>query len=535
MNADVIVVGAGMSAVHAAQTLVESGRRVQMLDVGTRPGTNVPAPPEEDFVTLRERDPEQHRYFLGDAFEGIPWGPAAHGLTPPRRYITEGTERWCPVRSRAFSALESLAYGGLGNGWGAGCAVYAPIELEAMGLDPVATADAYRLIAARIGVAAQVDDATPYCSAGLENPHEPLRMDVSISALHAAYLSRRERLRRRGLVMGKDPMAVLSRPHGDRGPLPYTDMEFWADPARAVWRPWMSLDALLRHDRFRYDADRFVLRFAEKEGAVEVTARRVDGGGDETHRAPRLVLACGALGTARIVMRSLGAAQLPLLTNGYAIAACLHPRMLGRVLEQRRTSLGQLEMFHDPRGDGLGVRMISLYTYRSLLLFKLVKEAPLAHADALPLLRAIEPALVLATMNHPDAPAPGKTCALVPDATSMTGDALHIEHAPTEAETRASLESQKVILWGLRQIGCVPLRVQQMPQGSTVHYAGTLPFADDEAPFSLSHEGRLAGTRRVFVADGSGFRYLPANGHSFTLMANAHLVARGIAERWEAA
>ena len=535
MNADVIVVGAGMSAVHATQTLIEAGRRVQMLDVGARPDPALPQPPDDDFVTLRERDPEQHRYFLGDAFEGIPWGPAAHGLTPPRRYIAAGTERWCPVRSQTFSALESLAYGGLGNGWGAGCAVYAPVELEAMGLDPKAVSRGYRFVASRIGVAAQVDDATPYCSSGLDDVYEPLRMDASIGALHAAYLSRRDRLRRRGLVMGKDPMAVLSRPLGDRGPLPYTDMEFWADPARAVWRPWMSLDALRRHDRFRYDAGRFVLRFAEKEGEVELTARRVDGGGDETHRAPRLVLACGALGTARIVMRSLGVPHLPLLTNGYAIAACLHPRMLGRVLERRRTSLGQLEMFHDPRGDGLGVRMISLYTYRSLLLFKLVKEAPLAHADALPLLRAIEPALVLATMNHPDTPASGKTCALVPDSASLTGDALHIEHAPTPAEVRANLESQKAILWGLRQIGCLPLRVQQMPQGSTVHYAGILPFADDEAPLSLSRNGRLAGTRGVFVADGSGFRYLPANGHSFTLMANAHLVARGIAERWEAA
>jgi hypothetical protein len=531
MNPDVIVVGGGMSAIHAAQTLVEAGRSVLMLDVGVRPRADLPAVPDDDFVSLRERDHEQHRYFLGDAFEGIPWGPAAHGLTPPRRYIAQGTERWCPIRSDDFHALESLSYGGLGNGWGAGCAVYAPVELEAMGLDPAPMAEAYRVIAARIGVAAQVDDATPYCSAGLVDSHATLRMDTSISALHAAYLKRRGLLRRRGLVMGKDPMAALSRPLSGRGPVPYTDMEFWADSARAVWRPWMSLDELRRDGRFRYEAGHYVMRFREQEGSVEVRTLRVDGG-DATFHARRAVLACGALGTARIVMRSTGAPRLPLLTNGYAIAACLHPRMLGRVLERRRTSLGQLEMFHDPRGDGLGVRMVSLYTYRSLLLFKLVKEAPLALADALPLLRAVEPALVLATMNHPDAPASGKCCALVPDGESPTGDALHVEHAPTDAETRANLDSQRAILWGLRQLGCVPLRVQPMPQGSTVHYAGTLPFAEGGAPLTLARDGRLAGTGGVYVADGSGFRYLPANGHSFTLMANAHRVACGIAASW---
>lgn len=535
MSDDVLVVGGGMSAIHAAQTLVEAGRTVRMLDAGGRPDPALPQAPDGDFVTLRETDPEQHRWLLGDRFEGIPWGPAAHGLTPPRRYIAAGTERWCPIRSDGFHALESLAYGGLGNGWGAGCAVYAPVELRAMGLDPAAAADAYRVIASRIGVAAQVDDATPYCSAGLEDPHAPLRMDTSIALLYESYRKRRERLRGRGLVMGKDPMAALSRPLDARGPVPYTDMEFWADPAQAIWRPWMSLDRLRRHDRFRYERGHYALRFDETPDGAEVHARPLAGGADAVFRARCVVLACGALGTARIVMRSTGAPRLPLLTNGYAIAACLHPRMLGRVLERKRTSLGQLEMFHDARGDGLGVRMVSLYTYRSLLLFKLVKEAPLAHADALRLLRAVEPALVLATMNHPDAPAPGKSCALVPNADSATGDALAVEHAPTAAETRANLESQKAILWGLGQIGCMPLRVQTMPQGSTVHYAGTLPFSDDGAPHSLDRDGRLAGTRGVFVADGSGFRYLPANGHSFTLMANAHLVARGIAARWEAA
>lgn len=535
MNAEVLVVGSGMSAVHAAETLIDAGREVLMIDSGTRPDADAPRPPADDFLTLRENDPDQHRYFLGDAFEGVPWGPAGHGLTPPRRYIAEGTERWCPVRSESFDALESLAYGGLGNGWGAGCARYGDIELRAMGLDPEAMGPAYQVVADRIGVAAQTDDATRYAGAGLEDTHEPLRMDASIAALYERYLGQRDAFRRRGLAMGKDPMAVLSRPLHGRGPLPYDDMEFWADPAQAVWRPWMSLDALRRRDRFHYAPGYFALRFVESQDAVVVHARRLDGGGETEFRARRAVLACGALGTARIVMRSTAARRLPLLTNGYAIAACLHPRMLGRVLERRRTSLGQLEMFHDPRGDGLGVRMTSLYTYRSLLLFKLVKEAPLALADALPLLRAIEPALVLATMNHPDQPAPGKSCALVPDTDSPTGDALHVEHALSGAEARSNAASERAILWGLRQLGCVPLRVQRMPQGATVHYAGTLPISTSGSPDTLAPDGRLNGTRAVYVADGSGFRYLPANGHSFTLMANAHLVARALAASLETA
>ena len=52
-----------------------------------------------------------------------------------------------------------------------------------------------------------------------------------------------------------------------------------------------------------------------------------------------------------------------------------------------------------------------------------------------------------------------------------------------------------------------------------------LPFAADRRPFSLTVDGRLAGTAACSVADGSGFRYLPAKGSTLSLMANARLVA----------
>jgi len=529
---DLVVVGSGMSGAHAAQTLLEGGRRVTMLDVGFRDTRVADLVPHGDFLSVRETDESQHRYFLGDAFEGIPWGEAGHSLTPPRRYIAHEVERWIPLRSEHFQPLESLCYGGLGSGWGAGCAVYPPIELEAMGLDAGALGAAYQVIARRIGVAAQRDDATPYCSEGLDEVQEPLRMDRSIRMLYEAYTRRRHAFHARGVFMGKDPMAVLTRPLGDRGGTRYTDMEFWSDPDRAVYRTWMTLDALRRREDFHYVPRRLVLRFEEMSDRVRVLTRRTDTLDDESFDCRTLVLAAGTLGTARIVLRSLpGPRRLPLLTNAYAIAACLNPRMLGATLERERTSLGQLEMFVDPDRNRLGARMISLYTYRSLLLFKLLKEVPLALADALPLMRAMSPAIVLATINHPDHPDPGKYVERVADPESPTGDALRAVYALTELERRRNARCERTVLGALRRLGCIPLKLQHLPPGATVHYGGTLPFREDEAPLSLSREGRLAGTRSVLVADGSGFRYLPANGPSFTLMANAHLVARGLLER----
>jgi choline dehydrogenase-like flavoprotein len=188
-------------------------------------------------------------------------------------------------------------------------------------------------------------------------------------------------------------------------------------------------------------------------------------------------------------------------------------------------------MFLDPRGDGLDVHMVSLYTYRSLLLFKLIKEVPLGFADARVLMQRLLPAIVLVTINHPDHATPGKRLRRVPDAAAPTGDALEVDYAPSRDEVRENDRSERRILSTLAKLGCHALKRQAMPSGSTLHYAGTLPFGDGERRYTVAADGRLAGTRRVYVADGSPFRYLPANGPTFTLMAWAHVVASGLARR----
>ncbi|MGQ0704407.1 MAG: GMC oxidoreductase [Gemmatimonadales bacterium] len=81
----------------------------------------------------------------------------------------------------------------------------------------------------------------------------------------------------------------------------------------------------------------------------------------------------------------------------------------------------------------------------------------------------------------------------------------------------------------LRWLGCRPLRCIDPGAGSSVHYAGTLPFSDRPLPLAVSPSGQLWGSRAVYVVDAAPFRYLPAKGPTLTIMANAHRVASAIA------
>jgi choline dehydrogenase-like flavoprotein len=75
-------------------------------------------------------------------------------------------------------------------------------------------------------------------------------------------------------------------------------------------------------------------------------------------------------------------------------------------------------------------------------------------------------------------------------------------------------------------LGCIIASSVRGKNGFSSHYAGTIPYSSDEREFTLAPDGRLYGTRSVYVADGSGFRFLPALGLSWTIMANAHRTAR---------
>lgn len=527
---DYIVVGSGATGAMAAQTLVESGVRVAVLDVGERDEVYAPLIPDQDFDTLRRQDPGQHRYLLGDAFEGVPWETTKVGsqLTPPRGFLTRNADRFLRFDSDTLKPMESLARGGLGGGWGLGCYLYSTAELGAAGLDEARMLEAYDVVSARIGVSGTRDDAAPYCLRDLRHVQPSIALEANSAAVYQAYQRRKGAMNARRLFVGRQLQAVLSADLPGRSATRYRDMEYWSDRDRSEYRSWMTIDALQKAPNFAYHDRCLALRFSEGPAGVTVHVLRTDTGETQAFTARKLVLSPGPLGTARIVSRSLGSGgeSLPFICNPYCYIPCLQWRRLGSEPQRLRSGLGQLVMFLDERADNFDVGMAVLFSYRSLLLFKLMKETPLNFADARVVMQYLQSAFIIAGIHHPEKPSPSKFVRLQPSVDSPTGDMLTGQYTLSDGERAANLRREGLLKWGLRTLGCQPLRTLRVPHGGSIHYAGTLPFDPSGRPFTLGRNGLLSGTRSVYVADGSGFRYLPAKGITFTLMANAHCVAR---------
>jgi choline dehydrogenase-like flavoprotein len=530
-----IVVGSGATGSMAAQTLVEAGLEVFMLDGGQRDDRYASIIPDKPFIDLRTTDEEQHRYFLGDLFEGVSPDPVGTGaqLTPPRQFINAEVSRFLPLTSDSFFPLESLALGGLASGWGLGCGVFSDAELRKAGLPPAEMKAAYEVVAGRVGISGSEDDARPYTSAHLRGIMPATPLDRAPSTLLGSYSKKRDRLREDGFRLGRPAMALLTQDYDGRKATSMNDMDFYSDAGRSAWRAWIAIDQLRVRANFTYAGNFLVTRFQEEDGVVTVFGIGMKTLQERSYQCRRLVLASGTLGTARIVLRSNAGrdVKIPILSNPYTYVPSIVFASVGQSVPRKKASLCQLVLLHDQDGKHEDVAQAGIYTYHSLLLFRLLKEVPLNHVDARVLMRYLLSGFLIIGIFHPEGHSVDKLLWLEPDARSITGDRLHATYRLTAGETDRIEKREQQYMRAIRTMGAWPIKRIRPGHGAGIHYAGTLPFSEAEHPYGLAPSGRLHGTKAVYVADGSGFRYLPAKGLTLSLMAQAHLVASRLVAR----
>jgi choline dehydrogenase-like flavoprotein len=531
---DVIIVGSGPGGVNAAYPLCEAGLNVVMLDYGNIDDTYRHIIPRKDFDHIRRSDEQQHRYFLGDGYEGILLGDVRVGtkLTPPRLHVVKDSKELTPVDSSDFVANESLAMGGLAESWGAGVLPFREEDFADM---PVSYADLephYRSVVKRIGVSGPDDDVqSMFGDYGELMP--PLDLDSNAEKVLGRYSRRKTYYNDQGFYMGRASLAVCTRPCMGRDAHQYHDMDYWTDTDSSVYRPRYTIDELSGFDNFSYIHNRLVYSFAEKEdGTVEITAGLKDSDKTETYQSRAVILAAGAMGSARIVLRSLRKydIRIPILTNMYTYIPLINRNMIGVKPRDRRSSLAQLMLLYFSGQSRRRPVVSCFFSYRSLLTFKLLKEGPLPQRESLNIMSSLMNLFGIITIFHRAEPSPSKFCILRRSADGIR-DRLEIQYKSSEEEMRMIQRTQKAVRRFYRSLGCWPLKSILRAPGSSIHYSGTLPMTRGEHELSCDAEGRLSGTRAVYVSDGSVISPLPSIFPTFTIMAVADRIGTILARR----
>ena len=525
--ADYIIIGSGCTGAIAAETLCYSGKKVLMIDTGIEDKNE--SRNNGDFITKRLNDGAQSDYFLGKKYEVLSENvnPNIPQITPQRAYVNALTETLLPVKTANFFPVESLAFGGLGNSWGLGSYAFSAEEIKKCGLDLQKMNEAYAWVSKKIGISGENnDDAAEFCHSYLLELQPSINLNPAAKDLYNRYKKHSTSLNKKRLYMGRPSLAIITRDTGNRKAYAYNDLDFYENPGDSSFRPPIMMKELINKGLLDYKPGWVVISFAEAENRVEVTCRNIKSGETISFYARKLIIAASALSTSRIVLRSIDPSQqLPILCNAYTYMPMIYWPFLGKKHMGPLCGLAQLAMFYDIHNDRSDIAMASIYNYRSLLNFRILKQMPVNFADGRKLLQLLIPSLFVAGIFHPASYQKGNYIQLK-KADTLMGDMLETNYVYEGKELNTIAETEKKYATAFSKLHCTVLKKQRTATGGSIHYAGSLPFSKEEAPFRLSPGGKLYGTKNIFVADGSGFTYLPGKGLTLSLMANAHIVAK---------
>jgi len=527
----ITVVGGGVSAAHAALTLLERGCAVDLWDVGRN---EVAFPqPGATFHELKRRISRPDEYLLGRDLEALipPAVPELLRYPPARRFLAAPDDPLWGFEADGFDPYVSFAKGGLANGWGANALVY---DQDDMSEWPVSAADmssAYRTVCERIPVAApENDDLSPHFR-GLQPSQAPVALTDADRRIYDRYARNRRTLNRAGVVMGRARLAVVtdsSRPDAcDR-----CDRCLWGCPRDAIYNPRVStLAACEAYRNFRYLPGRMVLSHNARDGVIQ-GIRYVDTATGAIREEPcrAAFLAAGALQTGAIFLRTVARAHsaLSLETDGLMDTTVVKIPFLalgsmGRPADLRAFQFNRLMV--GLTGDAppwpryLHGELLHL---TSLVYHPLIERMPFDSRLSRRLFFTLKSALGVVTLFFPDRLAPANRQVLGdPSCGSDRVRLCYRETTEKEAYIRQSVSRMRSALW---RLGCIPQGAVRSPTGGGIHYAGTVPMGS--GPMRCDANGRSNLFANLYIADGAAFPTLPSKSITLSLAAHATRVAR---------
>jgi choline dehydrogenase-like flavoprotein len=524
---DVLIVGSGVSGVAAALRLAEKGVKSCMVDVGLTPKPEIRI--EENLYAYR-RNHDTFAVMVGENFEGLSHlgreGPSlpAKLASPLMRYITASAQAFSPLNTSVFDVVQSFCQGGLASAWGAGLYRYGDRDLAGFPIDSRDLAPYFDLLTEEIGISGANDDLVPYF--GQEKfLQKPLKTSANASRIMRKYVKIRQKLNEEGVYIGRPRLGVLTEEMDGRGMCDYSNLEFWQPALSHIYSPVMTLDKLLRSEQLSYRPGLLVKGWSREDTGLVVHAQGMDNGETIDFRCKKLILAAGAVGSARLVLQTKKdtKTELMLLDNPALQFPFVLPSRIGTKLEEDAFGLTQLNIVLDsPKFEN--ILQGSLLEVTSPSRAEFFHHFPWTGQDNLRLIRDVLPALMVLQLFLP---ADASNAAKV----RLTESGVLDVQAESD---RINPDLIKGILKTFRRLGAysLPSMVVQVPKGQSIHYAGTLPMKTESRDgYTCDRNGRLRGEPDIYVADGSTFPVLAAKNYSLTLMANAMRIADEVMER----
>jgi choline dehydrogenase-like flavoprotein len=509
---DHVIIGSGPAGISAALQLEKSNTCI--VDVGEEPHSVFPHATLAEAVSrgssralLGERwnmlsnlaDPLRHHPKLrASALQHVMQGES---------FDVRGARGQLLVRGRG-----SFAAGGMANVWGAQLLRYTDEDLAEAGDWPIEASELtrhYDDLEAHIGISGAIDDMHSFL--GSATPLLPPVPSVPAAQyVLNRYASKHKGWANSGLRIGRPRLAVLTQPHLGRPAHDFGETEFFA-PARAgIYNPLDTLAEIRQRGAIRYLGGHKLVSYDEQPGFIDIEIEVVKSRERIKIRTRHLLLACGTIQTARLVLlnKNQVGRTLPFVDHPPTLLPIFFPASFGVDLPTQSYPIQLIGTM-----EGFGKRdMISFYYPVGMLWSDLLPDIPLPMNSARSVLAALIGGMLVAQIWEASQPAPGNRLGIIGDGK------VTINY--TERQQYSKLPQ---LLASLRKLGgfSMSMLASTPPPSWGFHHAATLPMRTEPKAFETHKDGRLWDSQRIRIIDGSVLPSLPAKNHSLTIMANA--------------
>jgi choline dehydrogenase-like flavoprotein len=520
-----LIIGSGPAAAGAALALSRSpGLKITVVDVGLR----LEADRQNVVDTLAAQDPGQWDHRLVQRISAQPIGSRIRGVPEKRIYGSNypfrdvaQLEGLTPTGSVTKSVI-SAAYGGFSGVWGSQLMPFTPSVFATWPVRASEIQPHYEAILREIPFAGEEDDlADHFPLMGCPTPLP--EMSVRSKWVLEAYARHRPALNDMGITMGKARLAFEAARCVRCG------LCMTGCPYGLIYSASQTFDALRRANRVTYHDGLMALEVSEESDKAVVIAKQLGTGRMHRFEADRVYVACGAIGTTRLVANSLGLFDVQ-LAMGESQQFALPMLSLRPTDDPRREAaftLNQFNMVVALDQSGVDISQLHFYTFNSAFLDALPSplRADSAEYARRQLLRRLSVVLgYLPSWRSPRL--------LVRVRRAASGEDLPKLQLSRETPPPGRKQMLRVVLTRLarssRLLDLYPMlpMLRLAAGGKSYHFGGSFPHIESGSTrFGSDRLGRVASWRRVHLVDASVFPNVPAMTFTLTIMANAHRIA----------
>ena len=300
-------------------------------------------------------------------------------------------------------------------------------------------------------------------------------------------------------------------------------------PYGLIYSAAQTFDILRHASRVTFNGGFLALKIVEEATRATVITREIATGQIRLFEADRVFVACGAIGTTRLVANSLGLfnVDLPMLESRQFVLPLLSLHATEDPRNKSDFTLNQFNMIVAPGGGSVDLSTLHFYTFNPAFIDGLPQVLRTRSAEWLQvqLLRRLTVTFgYLPSWNSPRLRIHIGSRREQPDLPDF--------HISSESPPQGQGQMLRAVLLRLIQSArildlypAIPM-LRLSPAGKSYHWGGSFPHMTNRRTiFSSDRLGRVGSWKRIHLADAAVFPAVPAMTYGLTVMANAHRIA----------